>query len=984
MLFLHLPGHPEPARVVRHARAARLLRLDVTGLAGQPARAEALELELRDPTLGVEESRASWRTGRVLLRYAPGAAILDQLHIAPAPAARPSPPLAGTRRRSSAPSPPWHALPLEEVLERLATQQYGLDGPEAARRLRRHGPNALAPPRSRTRLEVLRDQVTNLPVALLGGSALVAALRRSWLDAGAILSAVGLDVGIGYGIERRTEDLLSSWRRHEAGEARILREGRMLRVPAAQLVPGDVILCRSGHMVPADARVIDAHRLACDESTLTGESEPRAKDVAPVPEDSPVAERSSMLFAGTTVAAGRGRAVVIATGPDTEVAAIRALLEQEQAPRTPFEKRFDALGRAFTLAGVASGGVLAALGLLHRKPLGQVAAQAVALGVAAIPEGLPVVATAALVQSMKRLRKRGMIVRRLASTETLGGVTVVCADKTGTLTRNEMRAEVLDLGRGSVDVATLRALPERIFDDGPTLALAGAALNSDVDVEASGDALSIAGSSTERALVDAAHAAGLDRAELRQRFPRRWLLDRDRERPYVVSLHDAPGGGAVAFVKGAPERVIELCGRDLWGPLDAARREELKARNRQLAADGLRVLALAWRRLDGNEARREAQRDLVLIGLVGLRDPLREDAPRAVQAARAAGVRTLILTGDQPGTAEAVARAVGLEGEILDGPELAALLERNGDEIHARLAGAAACARVTPADKARIVRALRASGEVVAMAGDGVNDAPALKAADVGIAIGHRASGVSRQAADLVLAGEDLAAILMAIAQGRIVQDNLRRTVHYLLSTNLAEVVVALGAAAVGARDPFTPLRLLWLNLISDTLPAMALALVPGDGEELSRPPAPPGAPLVSRADRRRVARDGLGLAGITALGLLAGGPAVAFSTLAGAELGYAACRAPGAPSDSRTLQLLAATAALHGLTWLVPPLRLALGLPRAVSVGEIGGFAIGAAIPWLASERLGSGVIVRHGAPPARSSTAAAAVPQERKEMTS
>ncbi len=941
MSLLTIAGFPRPLRVVRHASASRRLRLEVPGLLGRRRAARELEERLRALD-GVEETRVDARSGRALLRYAAGSELLRGLQQEPEGAgrafvrSRPS-------RRSEAPA--WHALESAEVMRRLEGPPPGLDPAEVERRRRRFGANALGAPRGRSALAIWTEQLANLPTALLGGSAALSALAREWTDAAAILSAIGLDSGIGFAIEQQTEGLLRSWQRHEAGRARVLRAGRMLQITASELVPGDILMCRSGYTVAADARLIETHRLACDESMLTGESEPCEKDAAAVAADAPLAERSCMLYAGTTLASGRGRAVVVATGPDTEIARIRRLLEEQQAPETPFERRFRELSRDLSLLGAGAGLFSATLGLLRFQPVGQVLRDAVALGVAAIPEGLPLVSTAALVQSMRRLRERGMLVRRIASAETLGSVTVVCADKTGTLTRNEMRLECLDLGRGSLPLEELRAAPGKPLEDPPTLALLAAVLNSDVDVESAGGEIAVAGSATERALVTAAAAAGLDRQAVATRFPRRRLLARDHDRPYVVT-HHRDGDAELCFVKGAPEAVLELCDRDLYGPLTPERRRERRARNEAMAGDGLRVLGLAWR--PPEHAPGSRVRPFVWIGMVGLRDPLRADAAGAVRAAREAGIRTLILTGDQRATAVAVARQVGLSGEVVNGPELARRLAADGEEVRERLAGIACCARVTPADKAEIVQALRAAGEVVAMAGDGINDAPALKVADVGIAIGHRASGVSRQAADIMLAGEELEAILSAVAEGRIVQDNLRRAVRYLLATNLAELVIPIGSQLVGGRSPFSPAAMLWINLISDSLPVLAIALEPGRGDELSRPPAAPGAALLSREDWGQVLRHGRWISALGAAGLVFGGPATAFSALAGAEIGYAlACRSDDGPPDERTLRILGATAGLHTLTWLLPPLRAALRLPPALALSEVAGFGVGALAPW-------------------------------------
>jgi Ca2+-transporting ATPase len=945
---------------VRHARAARRLRLDVEGLRGSVALARRLELRLRDER-GIEEVRADPRSGRLLICYAPRAPLLGRLVPASPETAAPR----GRRRtsRTAQPSAPrWHTLDAARVLERLASRTTGLGRAEAARRLREIGANELEPPALRSRLEVLRSQFANLPSALLLGAAGLSALARDLLDAGAILSAVGLDAAIGYRIERKNEHLLASWRRLDAGEACVVRDGAIARIPSFEVVPGDVLVVRAGDTVPADGRVVDAHRLGCNEAILTGESEPCAKDAARVAEDAPLAERSCMVFAGTTVASGRGRVVVTATGPDTEAAQVRELVAREEAPRTPFERKLDVLGRELTLAGVGSALAAVAAGLAWRRPARTVMGNAIALAVAAIPEGLPVVSTAALVQSMSRMRERGMVVRRLVSAEALGGITVVCADKTGTLTRNEMQLEWLDLGGGPIAAQSVRAVPEKLLEDGPGLALAASVLNSDIEVEDGGGSLSVAGSSTERALVEVAARAGLDRATLCRDFPRRLLRERRSDVHYVVSLHDAPGGGGVAFVKGAPEQVLGLCSRDLLGPLDGERRARILARNDAMAAAGLRVLAVAWRRID-NEGLLAPEGGYTLLALLGLRDPLREGAAETVRAASRAGIRTLILTGDQHRTAEAIARAVGLEGEIIDGAEMARLLARDGPEQRARLARAAAFARVTPADKAALIRALRELGEVVAMAGDGVNDAPALKAADVGIAIGRGASDVSREAADIVLASEDLASILHAVGEGRVVQDNLRRALRFLLATNLAEVALTVGAAVVGAREPFTPIRLLWLNLISDTLPAMALALESAQDDVLRRPPAPPGAPLFEAAARRLAVRDGLGIAALGALCLAGLGPAATFHLISGAELGYAlACRSSAAPPDGRFLALLGGAVALHAATLVLPPLRAVLRLPGVASPLELAAFGAGALLPLAVGGAGRDVVVVRRG----------------------
>ena len=970
MITLPLRSTPMPAQLIRHARAAQRLRFDVPGLIGDAAVARRIEIELRAHP-DVEEARADARSGRVLIRYT-GGSFLRKLHGVPELSSAPSVrsllrwPFSGLLARGAdggrVDPTPWHALPTAAVFTRLQADLKGLDSRAAAQRLLAHGPNALRAPESRSRLEILVSQVANLPAWLLLGSSALSALLQDFFDAGAILSAVGLNTVIGYEIERTNEDLLASWRQLEAGTAEVLREGTLRTVPATELVVGDLLLCRAGDRLPADARVVDAHRLTCNEAVLTGESEPQTKGVEPVGEAAALAERHSMLYAGTVVASGHGRAVITATGAATEMARIGELLSEQRAPETPLERRLRQLGNQLTLAGVGAGVASACVGVLRARPLGQVMRNAIALGVAAIPEGLPIVSTAALVRSMQRMRRRGMVVRRLASAETLGGVTVVCADKTGTLTQNDMTLEVIDLGDGPIAPASVRAMPDRLFSDGPTLALAAAVLNSDVDVHRNRGTMAIFGSATERALVLAATAAGLDRTSLRQAYPRRSLRERDSGVHYVISVHDAPDGNAVAFVKGAPEQVLALCQRDLRGRLHAARRARVLARNEALAAAGLRVLALGWRPLAHN-ATEEAETGYTLIGLVGLRDPLRPGSAEAVRSARRAGIRTIILTGDQQRTATAIARAVGLEGATVDGPDVRRLLAARPAELGARLDRVAVFSRVTPADKVAIVKALRASGEIVAMAGDGINDAPALKAADIGIAIGIGSSDVARQAADVVLENEDLRSILSAVGEGRIVQDNLRRMLRFMLATNFSETALTLGAAIVGAVDPFTPLQLLWVNLLSETLPALALVLEPGRPDVLDRAPAPPDTPLMPAKAARTAIRDGLLLTGLGAASLAIGGPAMAFSTMVGTNLGYPfVCRSTDTAPDRRFFALISSGVALQAAALAFPPLRGLLGLPQAFSLLEVAGFAGGLLLPWAVGAARSDDLIVRRG----------------------
>jgi P-type Ca2+ transporter type 2C len=924
-----------PLSLVRRLPRSRRWRIDAAAFRGDRRSLETIGTRLRRLD-GVERVDVDVRSGRILV-------VTDGSERAAATltAILRERPQAGRRRpraRGVAPiadDRPWHAMSVGQVFAALGSSTDGLGEADVKRRRARFGCNVVDGAGGRSRLGIFAAQLANVPTALLIASSSVSLALGEWLDAVAIGGVLSLNTAIGYVVERSSETLLALWTRAEEGDTEVLRDGRLKRVATADLVPGDVVALRAGDVVPADVRLTEARRLACDEAAFTGESEPQLKRAAAVAADTPLADRTSMGWSGAVVVGGRGRGVVVATGDATELARVQQLIDAARAPETPLARRLARLGHGVAAAAVGGAAVQALAGLVHGRPVRQIVRGAVALGLAALPEGLPVVSTSALVRSMARMRKDGMVVRRLASAETLGGVTVICADKTGTLTKNEMQLELVDVGGRELAPGDLAADPARLFDDPLTLLLAAALLNSDVDVARRGrEVEALSGSATERALVGAALAAGLDGVQLRRHHPLRRLWERQDHAHYVVSVHGRPGGGHVAFIKGAPEQVIAMCERMHDGPLDGAARARLLARNAALASRGLRVLALAWRPVDG--AGERPRGGFRYLGMAGLRDPLREGARDAILAAARAGIRTILVTGDQQLTAAAIAREVGLDG----------------DEV---------LSRVTPADKLALVEALRARGEVVAMCGDGVNDAPALKAADVGVAVGQQATDLARRVADVVLASEDLRAVLDAVAEGRIVQDNLRRAIRYLFATNLSEMMLMVGAAILGARDPLTPLQLLWINMLTDTLPALALALERGARSVLARPPAAPSAPLFTPAQKRAIGRDGTILSLAGAAGVLVGGPPLAFGTLAGAQLAYTlVCRAPGEPLSPRFATLVGGTAAVQLAGVTLPPLRALLGLSGSGAL-PLAGFTAGFALPWLTG-RLGSDEIVRYG----------------------
>jgi Ca2+-transporting ATPase len=821
------------------------------------------------------------------------------------------------------PARPWHTLPGEEVLAELASSPEGLSTAEAAARLRRYGPNTLLVTRPDPWWRILVAQFRGVVVTLLAAAAAVALAMGDAVEAAAIGAVLLVNGGIGFWMEWRARQAMQALRSLQVHAATVLRDGRQGEIDARRLVPGDVILLEAGTAVPADARLLAAEEMTAVEAPLTGESVPVRKSCAPVGagdeengaaggDDVPLAERASMVYKGTLVAAGSGRAVITATGVGTEVGQVAELVAETESEATPLERRLDRLGHRLVGLTLAVAGLVTLLGLARGEPLGRMVETGLALAVAAVPEGLPVVATLALALGMVRMAQRRALVRRLPAVETLGSATVICTDKTGTLTAGEMTVTGLSVPGGEA---------------GERLALRIAALANRASVRRRADgAWSTSGDPTEAALLVAAHDAGLDRDALLAGSPEQAEVPFASERMWMATFHAADEGALEVCVKGAPARVVALCGRRLAEegddgagaapsgladvhsvPLDDAGREALLVRNRELASRGLRVLALATGRLpadrrgelDHPEARQAAVRDLTFVGYVALSDPPSPGAAEAVAAFHAAGVRTVMITGDQAITAAAVARQLGLlrpGDETVDGRELSRL---SPVELARRVGRVAAFSRTSPADKLRIVEALQHGGEVVAMLGDGVNDAPALKKADVGVAMGGRGTDVAKETAAVVLQDDRFETVAAAVEEGRVIFDNIRKFIFYLFSCNLAEVLVLFLAGAAGWPLPLTPLQILWLNLLTDVFPALALAAEPAEPDVMARPPRDPAAGVLSRGFLREVGLYGVLITGVT-LGVFAvalathPGPAgearartLAFATLAFAQLAH-------------------------------------------------------------------------------------------------
>jgi Ca2+-transporting ATPase len=855
----------------------------------------------------------------------------------------------------------WHALPVEDVLARLDATPDGLSQAEARRRLAQYGPNAIPCTRGRSRLETLLGQVQSLPVALLAAGSVLSLLTGAVVDAAVILAVVGMNAGIGYLTETRAERTIGALAEIGSRTTRAVRDGTVHDVAVEDVVPGDVLDLRPGTVVAADARLIAADRLTVNEAPLTGESLPLPKRPDAVLPDALLADRADMVHRGTVVTGGAGRAVAVATGPHTQMGRIQALVDTAAAPETPMQRQLDRLGGQLALASLALCGAVFAIGLLRGHRLMPMLKSAVSLAVAAVPEGLPTLATTTLALGIEDLRRRGILVRQLAAVEGLSAIQVACFDKTGTLTQNRMSVARIACGphrryrvvRDRTILADHRRGRPVDPDAAPDLArlLQLGALCSEADILPGPDGPEIVGSGTEAALLRAALAADLDVAALRRQWPRTALSQRSEHRPYMVTTH-VSAGRVLTAVKGAPDYVLALCRRQLRGgvlrPLTERDRRLIRRRNAEMASEALRVLGLAYR-LDGTAAESEAAMrsgdGLVWVGLAGLADPVRDGAADAIAALRRAGVAVLMITGDQAATANAIARSLALAPADPAAPrDTEAVLQ----EIRAASSTASLpriFARVTPGQKLRIVRALQEAGLVVAMTGDGVNDTPPIKAADIGVALGGGTDAALRTA-DVVLHGDELIGLSIAIERGRATYANIRRAIRYLLATNLSEIALMLAVTAAGFGRPLSPMQLLWLNLVSDVLPALGLALEPPDPELMRRPPRDPAEPIIPPFDMSGLVRDGALIAGgglaaqIYATlrhGASPRAQAVTFAGLVTGQLLYAlTCRAPRpapaagvAPPSNPYLPLgLGLSFAAQAAALFLPGLRRVFGGP--------------------------------------------------------
>jgi Ca2+-transporting ATPase len=746
---------------------------------------------------------------------------------------------------SSATAPDWHALPVAEALRAADAAPQGLTSAEAAARLARHGPNVLPEGRARSVARMLADQFSDFMILVLIAAAVVSGLVGEPADTVAIVVIVLLNAAIGFAQEWRAERAMAALRTMAAPAARVRRDGAVATLPADRLVPGDIVLLEAGNVVPADLRLIEAAQLRLAEAALTGESEPVEKHVEALAGTRlPLGDRANMAWKGTLVANGRGAGVVVATGLHTELGRIARLLESAGEAKTPLQKRLARFGARLAWAVLAICAIVFVAGLLRGEPPVLMFLTAVSLAVAAIPEALPAVVAIALALGAAKMVKQNALIRRLPAVETLGSITFICSDKTGTLTQNRMRAEAFH-----VDADDPAAAPW------PEL-LRAMVLANDATTAADG---SLQGDPTEVALLEAARARGADRAALESQLPRHGELPFDAVRKRMTTVH-ADGAGFLACVKGAPEAVLPRCAWRLSArgpvPFDAAAALALAER---MAARGLRVLAFAERRLDALPADlAEAENQLTCLGLVGLMDPPREEAAQAVAECRGAGIVPVMITGDHPATARAIAERLGIldqGGRVVTGAELAALSEA---EFAAQVRDIRVYARVDPEQKIRIVRALQTAGEFAAMTGDGVNDAPALKCADIGVAMGRGGTDVAREASHMVLLDDNFATIVHAVREGRRIFDNIRKFIKYTMTSNSGEIWTIFLAPFLGLPIPLLPIHILWINLVTDGLPGLALAAERAERDVMRRPPRRPDESLFAHGMWQHIVWVGL------------------------------------------------------------------------------------------------------------------------------
>jgi Ca2+-transporting ATPase len=893
-----------------------------------------------------------------------------------APAAKPP-----RTSQGAPPFRPWHTLDPDAAAAILSTDlRCGLSKERAAVRLEREGANLLPKPERRSGLEIFLNQLNSLPVYLLGAAAGISLVTGGVLDAAVIGGVVLANAFVGYLTESRAERTMESLKDLVHPTAEVLRGGCECKLPAELVVTGDLLVLKPGTYVAADCRIFRSDRLSIDESMLTGESLPVDKSSEKLKlANTPLADRTNMAYMGTLVTGGQGMALVVATGRFTEVGMLQAMLAETKTPRTPIEMQLELMGNQLVIACAAICAVVFGIGFVRGYGVIQMLQMAISLAASAVPEGLPAAATINFAIGIQSLRRHGVLVRRLQAVETLGAVQTVCLDKTGTITENRM--SVTEIVAGQTRLAVCGGAIRAAEQERDTLALGElrhmlvvCALCNEINITRHNcdGTFEMFGSSTEKALMQVVLQAGLDVIGLQEDFPFVGRRLRSENQLYMSSLHDCPSEDCrYSFTKGNPHEVLDLCASEMVGgqvrSLTEERRLEIHIENDRMAGRGLRVLGFAFNRFLLKETIDETA-PMVWLGMSGMFDPVRKGVKELIETFHRAGIETVMITGDQSSTAYAVARELNLSGSkplrILDSAELASL---DPPRLQALAKNVHVYSRVSPAHKLRIVQALQAVGRVVAMTGDGINDGPALKAANLGIAMGESGTDVAREVADIIIEGDDLQRLIQALRDGRTTYGNIRKSVHFFLSTNLTEIMVMFACMSLGLGFPLNVMQLLWINIISDIFPGLALSTEISTAAIMERPPRQSGAPLLASRDFSAMALESALISagalaaygfGISRYGRGARAASLAFQSLVFGQLLHAFnCRTdrnslgPKGLPPNRLLNLaVGGSLVLQLLTLILPNLRNFLGV-TGLAMADAAVIGLGALLPFFANK---------------------------------
>jgi Ca2+-transporting ATPase len=879
-------------------------------------------------------------------------------------------------------TPPWHLLDAENALAFFqSSKSSGLSSSEAKKRLRKHGLNSLPAAERRSGLRIFLEQFKSLPFSLLAASAVLSLLTGGIADAVIIAGVILVNATIGAITETQAERTINSLTDGSHRQVRVIRDGRLQQVNAERIVPGDILVLIPGLQVPADARLIEVRSLHVDEAPLTGESLPVRKSATQIAGEASLADRVNMVYRGTVVTGGSGLAVAVATGTRTEIGRIQSLIGETRSPHTPMQRQIEKLGTHMVYICGATCGVVFLLGLLRGHSLLQMLKSAVSLAVAAIPEGLPTVATTTLSLGVRDMRRNGVLVRRLDAVESLGAVQIICLDKTGTLTENRMAVLSLFVGEKPVKVRdgvfhSAEGKLDPYANDELLRLLHIAVLCNETEIKGDGNAFELEGSATETALIEMALSAGVNVNSLRRQHSKIKVEYRTEGRSYMRTFLRTQSRGTLLVVKGAPNEVLSLCRTYIKDGTRSELTEETRAalleENERMAGEALRVLGFAYTESEDDASL--AANELTWVGLAGLADPVRAGIRELVELFHQAGIKTVMVTGDQSATAYAIGKELGLgkDGhiEMIDSTHL----ERLNPQLLSALAQRVDIfSRVSPVNKLHVVQALQNAGRVVAMTGDGINDGPALKAAEVGIAMGSNGAEVARSVADIVLERDDLQKVIVAISQGRTTYNNIRKSLHFLMSTNMSEIMLMLSSIGAGVGQPLNPMQLLWINLLTDIFPALGLSVEPPEPDVLRVRPRDPNVSIIGREELKRYTFESTVVTGGTFASYLYGvlrygvGPqagSIAFNTLVFAQLLHAySCRSERSglfrgnrlPSNQHLNAAVGGSFALQLVSFFVPGLRGLLGTvtPRPIDLLAIVG---GSVLPFVINEATKNG----------------------------